>query len=554
MIKFSFYIFISLCFLFAPVSGYSKDILKKFGLIHEEAIYLGERIYREGILSNGNQAMAIVQDDITIEGPMLTCAHCHLRSGLGDYEGKVYTLSINAERLFKPMLKGPERRLKPLEELPPWFKYGMLRPAYNDATLAKAIKYGEDPYGRVLSPTMPRYILDDRDMELLIYYLKNLNPKLSPGVDDYYISFATIVTDDVPKELKDTIIYALKSIVEANNAQTRHQEKRAKKGPWTEENMNFFYRRYKLYVWELKGDADSWYDQLVKYYKKNPVFAILSGISTMSWEPIHRFCEDYRIPNIFPITDMPVISNNDWYTLYFSKGYYQEGELIAKFLNNLSLENEHVIVINDDSKESNMLTSGFLEQWLKYNGNFKLIKLSTIMGLDLQKIIKRSGYKIMLLFIKKPEFFKIISKIDLPEDFYIFSSSTLIGEDFINIPDKLKSNFYFTYPYSVEETGNDQLIEKWAFFMKIKSKKKDILSKIYTLGNILTDTFMMLKGNFYRDYFLDIIDMQRDRVPPFTNYDRLSFGQGQRYASKGGYIVKVNNDGILVKQNEWIIY
>ncbi|MCX7770994.1 MAG: hypothetical protein N2202_07935 [Proteobacteria bacterium] len=532
----------------------SKTLTPPFGLSHNEAIRLGERLYREGILSSGEPATAIVQNDITVDGPMLTCAHCHLRSGFGGYEGKVYTLSTNAEKLFKPRLKGPERRLKPMEEIPIWFKYGEARPAYNDETLARAIKYGEDPTGRELSPTMPRYILNDKDMAILIYYLKHLNPKHSPGVDYYYITFATIVTEEVSKEMRNSFIQSLEGIVKANNAQTRHQEKRAKKGPWTEENMNFYYRRYKLIVWELKGSPSTWYKQLESYYKKNPVFAVLSGISTRSWEPIHRFCEKYQIPNIFPITDLPVISENDWYTLYFSKGFYQEGDITAKYLNSLSMTEEKVLIIYDDTEESKMLLNGFLNKWKKYEGKFGIFNKKEIDGNRLKSLIEKEGYKIVLIWLKNQDFQSFINAISSFDDISIFASSTLLGVNFTNIPLNLRRKIYFTYPYSIDDSGNSRLIDQWTKFMKINATKKDIVAKVYTIGNILTDTFMMVKGNFYRDYFLDIIDMQRDRVPPFTNFDRLSFGQGQRYASKGGYIIKISEDGKLIKQNEWIIH
>lgn len=540
----------TLFFCLIPFQSFGDKIATPKGLSKNEALLLGEKIYREGILPSGKPVEAIVQDDIVVEGTMFTCSSCHLRSGFGGYEGKVYTLSTNAEILFKPRLKGPERRLLPIEKLPKWFKYGEARPAYTDKSLAEAIRYGVDPTGRELSPTMPRYILEDRDMEILIYYLKNLNPKKSNGVDEYYISFATIVTEEVPKEHKKAMIDALQSIVKANNTQTRHQEKRAKKGPWTEENMNFYYRKFNLFVWTLKGQPDTWYNQLKKYYKKQPVFAILGGISTKSWEPIHKFCEDFKIPNVLPITDLPVISDKDWYTLYFSKGYYQEGELIAKYLNNLENGEENILIIYDNSDESKMLTKGFVERWKKYNRRADEIKVN-----DLSKIgVKNKNYSKILIFLPYEEFINTLKFFVNNQKISFFGSTTLLGEKFLQIPEDFKESVFLTYPYSIDRKDNNKLIESWMKFMKFQSTNKDIVAKIYTLGNILTDTLMMVKGNFYRDYFLDVIDMQRDRVPPFTNYERLSFGQGQRYASKGGYIVKIGKNGELIRQNEWIIF
>lgn len=47
---------------------------------------------------------------------------------------------------------------------------------------------------------------------------------------------------------------------------------------------------------------------------------------------------------------------------------------------------------------------------------------------------------------------------------------------------------------------------------------------------------MHMRRNFYRDNFLDVISMLPGLVYP--GYERLSFGPGHRYASKGCYIVQ----------------
>ena len=85
-------------------------------------------------------------------------------------------------------------------------------------------------------------------------------------------------------------------------------------------------RQMSLARWELKGSPETWREQLEEYYRKEPVFALLGGITTKEWRPVHEFSEDHAIPCLFPITDLPFVSPNGWYTLYFSKGYYQEGE------------------------------------------------------------------------------------------------------------------------------------------------------------------------------------------------------------------------------------
>jgi hypothetical protein len=65
---------------------------------------------------------------------------------------------------------------------------------------------------------------------------------------------------------------------------------------------------------------------------------------------------------------------------------------------------------------------------------------------------------------------------------------------------------------------------------------------------------MDLDGAFYRDHLLDRISMLPDQSLP--DYERLSFGPGQRYASKGCYIMQLTTgaDPELVKRSDWVIH
>ncbi len=83
------------------------------------------------------------------------------------------------------------------------------------------------------------------------------------------------------------------------------------------------------------------------------------------WRPIHEFSEEHRIPCILPIADLPVISETDWYTLYFSKGLYQEGEAAAGYLAKSAARppEKTVVQVFRDSREGHALAAGFRKTW-----------------------------------------------------------------------------------------------------------------------------------------------------------------------------------------------
>jgi len=72
----------------------------------------------------------------------------------------------------------------------------------------------------------------------------------------------------------------------------------------------------------------------------------------------------------------------------------------------------------------------------------------------------------------------------------------------------------------------------------------------YSLTLILGMALTEMRGNYYRANLLDVIGTFMDTDVPL--YGRLSLGQGQRYASRGCYIVQLTKSG-LVKRSGWLI-
>jgi hypothetical protein len=79
---------------------------------------------------------------------------------------------------------------------------------------------------------------------------------------------------------------------------------------------------------------------------------------------------------------------------------------------------------------------------------------------------------------------------------------------------------------------------------------------MYFLGWMLSGALKGMRHDFYRDYLLDVMDMMRDQYYAIATYPRLSFGPGQRYAAKGGYVVQLapGSEPRLVNRSDWMTH
>lgn len=527
----------------------------------------GERIYREGILTSGKTLLGVIKGDLQAPGSAFTCDSCHMRSGLGSLEGNVLTTPTNGPSLYQPrtlqigprpgMVMGRSKSQPPPPPPPP-------RPAYTDESLAAALRGGIDPSGRVFDQVMPRYNLNDRDMAALISYLKRLSSDYSPGVDDETLHFATVVADGLPPERVEQHLTLLKDFIAKTNERTDYIEnkvanQRIKRQLLTSGRVA--YRKLTLSRWLLKGAPDTWRAQLEDYYRKEPVFALLGGMSGSVWRPIHLFCEENRIPCLFPQTDTPVISDSDWYTLYLSKGYYQEGEAAARFLGRRDdvAEAGRILVIHRDSPEGNLLKDGFNEAWGALGRPKPAIygEKNTLTRERLAELIAKEKPVVVVLWDNETAVPAVNSlPVDPARSPKLVLSAGYLGASYAKLGEQVRDRTFLTYPrrLSHDEKAREKFFYGTGTDGQTGGSAGDAAKQTYPLTRVMAQVLMEMKEQFYRDYMLDLISMIRDLEVPL--YERLSFGPGQRYASKGCYVVQLGkgNNPELIARSEWVIH
>src|SRR5258708_15038540 len=169
---------------------------------------VGERLYREGQLATGEPLRGERAGATPLQGRDAACVQCHGRSGLGTVEGRIVVPPITGRFLFQPGERIAPRNPSHADatHLPPTPRD---RAAYDDTTLARAIREGFGVDGHPLDYLMPPYALDAASMRELIAYLRHLSSGRVPGVTDSTIHFATIVTPDADPRARDGMLQVI---------------------------------------------------------------------------------------------------------------------------------------------------------------------------------------------------------------------------------------------------------------------------------------------------------------------------------------------------------
>lgn len=532
-----------------------------------EIIRLGERMYRDGILPSGKAMEAFIRGDVEVDSTAFSCASCHLRAGLGSVEGGVVTPPTTGNKLYQPYRRPPS-----LNDIPDqsgriiYAKTVLERPAYTRETLAKALRFGIDPAGQTFNDVMPRYPLTERDMTILILYLEQLSAEPSPGASSAEYRFATIISDDVSESDRQALLRPLQDIIAQKNQQLALYNDFLKFGYQPTVDMKYSFRGASLDIWELRGPPQSWPGQLAAYYAKNKVFAVLGGISKSDWQPVHDFCEAQRLPCLFPITGFPVIDSPGWYTYYFDKGYAQEGEAVARYLNRLETlpAAAPIVQVVEDTPASKALAAGFQRLWSELEQPpVVTITLSPAQIDDqaqLATLLARHKPEALLLWggsatvAKIPQ---ILAMGGAPK--MIFVSSGYLGGELLALPDATRDRVYITYPYRLtpyvgpKTGGLDSRIAIRASYRDLGDPR--IASRtINVLQQSIFPSLGLLYDNLQRDNLLDIMGMQMDLI--VKDYERLSFGPGQRFASKGCFIIQLGAGASpeLIPRSEWLTH
>lgn len=517
----------------------------------------GQSIYLQGMLGSGGVLVGIRGDgNVAARGTDAACVNCHQRSGLGSTEGLLSIPPITPQFLFRTRDSSEQPN-----SLPYISTARTNRTPYTDATLARAIREGIDPDGKSLNNLMPRFAIDDAEMAALIGYLKSIDAQRSPGVGDAVLHFATIITPDAdPIKRKGFLDVMQQYFAEKNSFRfgPQVQMKTSDKTLYSK-SMFMVNRRWQLHVWELTGPADTWRAQLDNYLAREPVFAVVSGLGGSNWAPVHHFCEESALPCLFPNVEVPVDASEDFYPVYFSKGVLLEAELIAKQMaepgSGPRTRTVQQIYRAGDSGEAGARALAETLEPLGIEVHSQVLPRGPL-GQGLKEPLHRAGSADAVVLWLRPDDVAALGPPPPGPSAY-FMSGLMGGLELSPLSAGWRERTTMAYPFDLPDRRVVRVDYPmgWFAIRHIPVVAPQVQADTYLACGLLAETLSHLSENFVRPYLVERVQQSIAHRIITGYYPRLTLGTRQRFASKGGYLVRfASPTGMaVVAKTEWTV-
>lgn len=562
-------------------------------------VAIGRAIYEEGRLPSGAPLTGRRFGNERIAGAKAACITCHRRSGMGAVEGEVIVSPITGKALFSET----ERVVATMD--PRRGKaFNRPHPPYTATTLARALREGIHATDRQMNPLMPRYVLSDAEIRGLMAYLQQLSVNWSPGATAEQVRFATVITPDVDPRKKAVFRAMVETAERTKNASTNPGRRYMTSAA---ELMLRSGRRWHFDIWELSGPPDTWGEQLARFYQENPVFAIVSGLSQSTWEPVDAFCQQEKLPCLFPSVDLPPAAEGNYRPVYFSRGVLLEADVLATYLRSLSGGAPRRLVQVHAGSVAGVAAAQRLTTALQGSPiQVETRQVAIADGAQLRGALADLGDGAAAMLWLNADEVARLDGLTPPARAEVFLSGRLIDGDPLLVPSAWRGESKLLYPYELPDKrrGNLAYLNAWLKLRKIEALSEPFQSEVFFALNFVSDTLSEMLNNLYRDYFLERTENMvafregskaeqevRDRNAlgrstlrgtnqagasmaearellalgqseqgraeqgGTTVYPRLSLGAGQRFASKGAYVVRFAAAGsdAIVPVSDWLV-
>jgi hypothetical protein len=418
------------------------------------------------------------------------------------------------------------------------------RSAYADQSLAAAIRDGLDPDGRELSPLMPRYAMAPDELSQLIDYLKQLAARPSPGVSGGTVHLATVVTEDVPASRRQAMVDVMERYLrDLNDAADARPA--ADRGP-----------HWRLHLWTLSGTAQGRRTQLQAYFAQQPVFALVGGLTTDTWLPVHEFCQVERVPCLFPNTRLPVSGAPAFYALYFDRGSVLKAQILARYFADHPAQCPTGRILQVLPRDwSGQEPAAALRQSMGRARSHRVVDLVVEPGAATppqfwREALGRQEVCALVLWSDSPDLAADLAglaalsgELTLPPVF--LSDDPYTGKP-PSFDPRLGERLRFITTLDPAAAAGNPAMDAWSEWMRshqLALSEPLLQANTWFVMSLVDEAVRANAGDFTPEHLIERIEYSVGSVVPHPMLRSAGLGMGQRFAAKGGYILRPGGDG-----------
>jgi hypothetical protein len=392
-------------------------------------------------------------------------------------------------------------------------------------------------------------------MDALVAYLKSLGHAPVAGVTDTVLHFATVITPDADPAKRAAVLSVLNEFVKDKNAFFRGESPRLRS---SHKVMFRVSRMWQLHVWQLTGPPTSWGQQLREHLKAEPVFAVISGLAGDTWGPVQAFCEEEAIPCLFPNVDNPNRGKDDRYSVFFSQGVYLEADLIARDITSRVPDPaSHRLVQVFRADDAGEGAARSLAEKLQSTGmtvSNQVLPATAAKGDVATAVGAAKQDDVLVLWLRPGD---VAALGPAPSAAAVYASSVMAGPDQPPFAADWRAATRLAYPFDLPARRRvpvDYALG-WFNIRRIPVTSLRVQTDTFLACGILAETLGHMADAFVRDYLIERMEDMIARRLVTGYYPHLSLGPGQRFASKGGYIVRfaTAGSGQLVADSDWTV-
>jgi hypothetical protein len=292
--------------------------------------------------------------------------------------------------------------------------------------------------------------------------------------------------------------------------------------------------------------------------RAEPVFAVVSGLGGKNWEPVHRFCERQSVPCLLPNVDLPVVAADDFYPVYFSQGVLLEAQLVAARLSQPRPDSAARVRIVQVFRRDDIGAAAAVRLRAALAPGAEPVEHAIEPGGGPQQLTEALRVKtgdVLVLWLRAADLKALPApKAGNPE---VYASGVMGGLEQAPLSPAWRRIARIAYPFELPEARSLRLNYPlgWFHLEQIPVVDERVQVDTYIACSVLAQTLSSMIGEYQRDYLVERVEAMLSSRLVDGYYSRLGLAPGQRYASKGGYLVRFAEPaGVrVVADGNWIV-